>query len=531
MNETAKTALFIAAAAALALTAWFNRSNLPEATAPAEMRSQLLFPEFKDPLKAASLEIVEYDESTATPRPFKVAQIKGRWSIPSHDDYPTDAKDQLAEAAGSLLDLRVLEAASDARGDHSLYGVLDPDPKTLPAGATGVGTRVVIRDKDDKPLLAMLIGKPVAGREGLRYVRRVGQDPVYVVALKTDKLTARFGDWIEKDLLKFNALDMKQLEIQDYSIDMSRGSQNVRGLLSLTYDDAASDAKWKLVEDKSLKGKELVANPLRADEEVNTATLDDLKNALADLKIVDVNRKPGGLSADLKSSGNLKLDQESALSLSARGFHLVPAQGGYVLLSDQGEVHVGMKDGVEYILRFGEIAGQGESKVKAKGKDAKKVESGGVNRYLFVMKKPGDKKAPGDKKGPTDKKSPAEKKVPADKKDVKAEWKAQKERIEKENQRKQEEYDRQVKEGKQHVEKLNARFADWYYVIADDVYQKVHLGRPKIVKKKEKKDESKEHAHDHHDDDHDHDHAAESSKPGFTPADFDDLKKSGVKNP
>jgi ABC-type Zn2+ transport system substrate-binding protein/surface adhesin len=90
-----------------------------------------------------------------------------------------------------------------------------------------------------------------------------------------------------------------------------------------------------------------------------------------------------------------------------------------------------------------------------------------------------------------------------------------------------------MKEGKEHVEKLNAHFADWYYVIADDVYQKVHLGRQKIVKKKEKKEEGKDHAHDHHDDDHDHDHdhAAAPSKETFTPADFDNLKKSGVKSP
>ena len=552
MNEIAKTGIFIAAAAVLALTAWANRSNLPESAAPAEMRDQLLFPEFKDPLAAASLEIVEYDESTATPRPFKVAQVKGHWSIPSHDGYPTDAKDQLAEAAGSLLDLKVLDVASDSRGDHSSYGVLDPDPKTLPVGATGVGTRVVIRDKDDKPLLSMVIGKAVSGRDGLRYVRRTGQDAVYVVALKTDKLTARFGDWIEKDLLKFNALDMKQLEIQDYSIDMARGTQNVRGVLELAYDDMATDAKWKLVEDKSLKGQELVSNKLRPNEEVNTTTLDDLKNALADLKIVDVNRKPAGLSGDLKSSGNLKLDQESAQSLSDRGFHLVPAEGSYVLLSDQGEVHVGMKDGVEYILRFGEIAGQGEAK-KGKGKDAKKEESAGVNRYLFVMaefnrdaiakptlekipdepkdepkaEKADDSKKPADKKDAGGKKDAADKKGSADKKDPKAQWKTQKERIEKENKRKQDDYDRQMKEGKQHVEKLNARFADWYYVIADDVYQKIHLGRQKIVKTKDNKDAGKDHAHDHHDDEH----AAEAPKESFTPADFDELKKSGVKSP
>jgi hypothetical protein len=421
-----------------------------------------------------------------------------------------------------------------------------------------VGTRVVIRNKDDKPLLAMLIGKPVAGREGLRYVRRVGQDPVYVVSLKTDKLTARFGDWIEKDLLKFSALDMKQLEIQDYSIDVARGVENLRGELQLTYDDAASDAKWKLVADKTLKGKEMVAVPLAADEELNTSTLDDLKNALGDLKIVDVNRKPAGLSGDLKLTGKVTLDQEAIQSLGERGFYLVQAGGSPVLLSNQGEIHVGMKDGVEYVLRFGEIAGQSEAKAKTKGKgkDAKKEDSGGVSRYLFVMAEfnpqaiagPAKEKVPDEPKDapkagkadaskkPGDKKSPADKKDPAEKKDPKAEWKAEKERIEKENQRKEDDYQRQVKEGKEHVQKLNARFADWYYVIEDSVYQKIHLGRAKIVKKKEKdKKDDKEHAHDHHDDDHDHDHdhdhAAEPSKPGYSPEDFDKLKQSGVKNP
>jgi hypothetical protein len=32
------------------------------------------------------------------------------------------------------------------------------------------------------------------------------------------------------------------------------------------------------------------------------------------------------------------------------------------------------------------------------------------------------------------------------------------------------------------VAELNARFADWYYVISEDVYKKIHLGRNDIVK-------------------------------------------------
>ena len=43
---------------------------------------------------------------------------------------------------------------------------------------------------------------------------------------------------------------------------------------------------------------------MAADEELNTAKLDDMKFALDDLKIVDVSRKPAGLSADLKAAAS-----------------------------------------------------------------------------------------------------------------------------------------------------------------------------------------------------------------------------------
>ena len=60
--------------------------------------------------------------------------------------------------------------------------------------------------------------------------------------------------------------------------------------------------------------------------------------------------------------------------------------------------------------------------------------------------------------------------------------------IQKENKRKQDEYDDAIKKGEDHVKELNDRFADWYYIISDDVYKKIHLGRNEIVKKKETKE-------------------------------------------
>ncbi len=107
--------------------------------------------------------------------------VNNRWSIPSHENYPADAKDQLAEAAASLIGLKVLEVVTDRPGDHPLYGVVEPDPKAAEGGATGIGMRVVMRDAQDRELLSLIVGKEVPGREGLRYVRRRREPQVYVV--------------------------------------------------------------------------------------------------------------------------------------------------------------------------------------------------------------------------------------------------------------------------------------------------------------------------------------------------------------
>jgi hypothetical protein len=54
--------------------------------------------------------------------------------------------------------------------------------------------------------------------------------------------------------------------------------------------------------------------------------------------------------------------------------------------------------------------------------------------------------------------------------------------LEKEYQRKLDEREENIKKGKKRAAELNARFADWYYVISEDIYKKVHLGRADIIK-------------------------------------------------
>ena len=56
--------------------------------------------------------------------------------------------------------------------------------------------------------------------------------------------------------------------------------------------------------------------------------------------------------------------------------------------------------------------------------------------------------------------------------------------VERENRRKQETYDEKVVSGKKRVAELNGRFADWYYIVSDEEFKKIHLNRDAVIKSK-----------------------------------------------
>lgn len=565
MNENAKTICFLAVAVLVVAAAVVTSLPPSSADSAGDLVGKPLFPEFKDPLAVTSLEIDEFDEDTATLQRFLVQQteVKGktRWVIPSHDNYPADAKEQVASAATSLMGLKVVSVVGDDQGDQRIYGVIAPDPKVLKVGTTGVGAKIVMRDKDGKEVLALILGKEVPDRPGLRYVRKPGQDPICIVEAKADKFSTKFENWIERNLLSISSFDVKRLWIRDYAIKPTSDGLAIlqNGEMRIERNDAG-DAKWKMTEDRKyvVDEQKWVSVPMGADEELNAARLDEMMTALDDLKIVDVSRKPAALSADLKANPNFaSQDPSAAQSLAEKGFFLARLEGDRAeLFSNEGETRITANDGVEYVLRFGDIAGAGstkkEDKEKAKGKDDKKSSSVGLNRYLFIMaefnsgivpqpaleplpepaKEPDggkssssaaadDANAPEKKTDEKKTKETAENKKD-DSKNLEAEQKAREEeraRIEKENKRKQEEYDQRIADGKKRVEELNARFADWYYIISDEVYHKIHLTRSDLVKKKDKtKAQDKQLPSDHAD----HDHAGE---PQDTTTPIDELEK------
>jgi hypothetical protein len=213
-------------------------------------------------------------------------------------------------------------------------------------------------------------------------------------------------------------------------------------------------------------------------------------------------RKPGDLGNSLTVSKD-KLTREQQDALRDFGFYPNPAADGTLdIYGTNGEVQVETKDGVQYVLRFGDIAPEITGATSSEGDKAKTEEDQvKVNRYLFVMTqlapsiltppmlepvpagpedaKPGEPEKKADDPAKKDEKAGEEKKDEAKPVDP---AQAERERIKKENDRKMNEYNDKKKKAENRVKELNGRFANWYYVVSEDVYKKIRLVRSDIVK-------------------------------------------------
>lgn len=365
MDELKKTAIFCLVAGVLAAAAVVvdPGSATPEIFSD---QGEAFFPDFTDPQAPRVIEVVDYDEATATARPLKVEFKDGKWIIPSHHNYPADAEDRLGKTSAALIELRKDMIISDRQADHAEYGVTDPLDQDA-ASLAGRGKRVSLRGENDEVLAEFVIGKDVEGKPGHRYMRIPGQRRVYAVKTSAD-VSAEFEDWIETDLLKLSARDIRSVRINRYSVDEIRGQVGNVERMTLTKNGDV----WRI----NGPGKP------------NSERVGDLTGALDELRIVDVQPKPAAFTRDLKTREGITLTREAMLSLRRRGFFVT--RSGQ-LLSNEGEIIVETANGLQYTMRFGEIAGGGPAPTNQEDGAADQSVDGagdgdkqGERRYLFI---------------------------------------------------------------------------------------------------------------------------------------------------
>ena len=396
MNEGRTTAIFAAVAVvALGLAFWSMPKAINTAGEEANaMKNQVLFKDFDEPSKAAALQIVKYNESLGQLDPFEITKDKGGlWKIPSHDDYPADAAEQVRDAATPLIGLKGLDVVTVERSEHSMYGVINPDDKDLKVGESGVGMLVRVKDASDKIIADLIIGKAVDKQnENQRFVRIPSQDAVYVAELSTNPFTTEFRKWIKGELLGVKTFDITSIMLRDYAIlPTQNGGYGMRKNFDadLSFDPAKST--WSL--DRMLtfeSGPQGTPVTLGENEELKASSLNDLRTAVQGLEIVNVRRKPTGLASDLKADKSLMENKESLKSLYDQGFFPQETANGPEIFATGGETIVGTQNGVQYVLRFGEAV----AKLTGESEENKEGDVGALQRYLLVTAKLDESKFP-----------------------------------------------------------------------------------------------------------------------------------------
>jgi len=527
MNENKKTITFLAAAIVAVAIATFTSPTKRDPSAKPNLMGQTLFEAF-DPRSVTGIEIIEVDEEDIQSKSIEVTQTDKGWFIrrPGKADYPANADNQLEDVASILFDLRIIDQAGEGAGEHAKLGVLDPSKAD--ATESGIGRLIHLKNNSGSNLASLIIGEEVEGLPSTYFVRKPEQNAVFRVEVRNARdVSSKFVDWVEKDFLDLDKWKIRQVTLDNYDVNLAKGQIN-RSNDPFVLNFA--DSKWSLA-----------GSPLKDNEELDKEVLDALKDALDDLEIIDVERKPDILVKNLEQGSeffsNLRdaNNQSVVQSLQQKGFYTIAAKdaaGQTVpkVVSNKGEVLVGMESGVEYVLRFGEIYRGPEEDENSTGDSRYIYAFARVNESLLTppdlepvpaaegakgpegekgpIAKPGTppnftppsappnitpppppapdkvakaKKAPNPKAA--DNKSSSAKDTEQAKKDTEKDAKIA--RIKASNARKQSEYNDKVTKARQRAQELNQNLAGWYYVISNDVYEKIRLDRSSFVKNKD----------------------------------------------
>lgn len=497
MNPMTRTLTYVGVAFVCVVLAVWSGMPTPELNPDDSANvGEPFYPDFEDPIEATGVRVTVFNEDTAEAKTFEVSSKNGAWTIPSHYDYPADGKDQLEKTASSLVAVKRGAVAGVSEQDWERLGVVDPLSDEV-GQRKGRGERLTLTN-GGTTLLDLIIGNQVDNREGFFYVRHPKEKQTYVAELDLE-LTTDFGEWIEPDLLQIDTTDLREMVIKDYSIDESSRRIVFNDVLKLRRPDASTS--WKLEDQKE-------------NEKLKTAAINQIITTADNLKIIGVRPKPQGLSSDLKLTGSFSTDDFGLLDLQSKGYYVVPTQGGAELFANEGDLEVVTENGVVYVLRFGEVftgdefdievgsANEPDEAAKA-DEAADKAETAEENqdglkqsRYLFVTvqfdptvigEKP-EKPTPPAK--PEDDAEKSEETADDNSEAAEGEEKSGDQQTPEEREYEDAlakyetalaDYERKMKAGQEQVAKLNERFADWYYVIDAESFDKLHQNRADLI--------------------------------------------------
>jgi len=557
-THTRRTIIFVVVAAAcVALTTLVEFSSRPPAIQEFGRVGEEFYPEFTDPTLASSLEVYVFDTEKVRPLDFQVARLpNGRWTIPSHHNYPADAEDQLAQTAASVIGIKRGAMVTRWPADHAHYAVVNPKQDVLNVDEVeGVGKRVILKSDNGDVLADYIIGERVEDTNSNQYyVRHPDESEVYIASLEID-LSTRFADWVDTNLLDITRSKIVEITVNDYSFD------ELRGVISLR--DTSTLHREKSFDPWVLDGLD------ESVEEVDDDAMRDTLSAIVDMKIVGVRPKQKGLTPELRLDRDVLRSQNDIDRLQSdlltRGFLLQQDRNTdeLSLVAREGELYAATTDGLRYRLHFGRAFAGSQEELEiglSSGADAdtesadsekpdqdesddtadedtdkpsdadesdEEDDDGRPGRYVFIRVEFIEKYLGDRPVKPVEPEMPEELKTAEDSADagestneetaaegdedssdpdddasddaetedplaeIRRQYEDTKQKYEndlRDFEREQEDYEQKIEDGLTKTQKLNRRFADWYYVIPGASYEKLRLSRANLVKEKEQEE-------------------------------------------
>ncbi len=409
MKEATKTICFVVAAAVM-LTAAIasNVANRPRPVTDFETIGQPFYPDFVKTDVARSLIVNSLDELAVKRQTFEIKQEDGLWQIPSHEGYPAEAAQRLAQTSASLMGITRDSLVGRSVADHVKFGVIDPRGEDI-VNMDAVGQSITLRDANDDVLVDLIIGKE-ATSDGDRsspgqlmqqdegtyyYVRRQDESNVYRIPLQID-LSTKFADWIEPDLLQIEADKVVAVKLNNYQIEQRGGGMfgGAPTLLKKPGDQIAL-ARESSTDDWTIEDIAEETETLKSDE------VSSIVGVLDDMAIVDVKRKPtldGQMLLDADLNYSLTPEQAKLMSvrtqqeldqlsneqklefqslqvaiaelqqdLQSRGFNFGSTGEKLELVSAGGEVQAATSDGLLYTLHVGKANASDKKEIKVAG--------------------------------------------------------------------------------------------------------------------------------------------------------------------
>jgi hypothetical protein len=447
------------AAATMMVAAFFY--PWPERVVESDLVGKPLFEEY-DASAVRSISIAKYDADRNGMDRIDLRRSGEKWIVPAKKNFIATNAEQISRVVNSLNNLTVLENRSNAQQDHVDFGVVDPVEYESSTNRSSLGTKIVLEDRNKRELASLIVGSSLRNESSQQqlkhFVRIPGQPNVYVVEINPAELSTDFTRWVKANLLDLTSqTPVDSIEIKNYRMAPNQLQTAVRNWeYQATLDVKSKNFQLQVPQPGSATLVETEITP------ENIQQLNSLGTFLGNIRFTDVQRKSSAAAKILKKRVQQD-DTSGALdSLQKFGFAKTGFDSGFQFNAVGGDVSVRTGEIVVFTILIGSLV------------DSVTAGDLTLNHYVMLYASVDESLLPAPE-------------APAANDDAEQADKGQKAYLREVEKRKE-----KIKAAKLRASEFNQSFADWYYIVSEDVITGLRpdLTIPAPVKSNETSSES-----------------------------------------